>query len=518
MTKLSTLIVILLLSVVCPATTRYVAASAGVFSGGTACNGQTAMTAATWNATTLAAGDIAYICGTLTASAGTQGLINPHNGGSTGNPIKIIFDTGAIIQAPYFGVDGGILLNGINFVTIDGANTGTIKNTANGDGLANQQVTSGILISGGDTIEVKNLTLANLFVHTHNSSAGTSVQSSGIEITGGTHITLDGNTVNQTYYGFFREASASGSNQNWGPNNTFTNFNWAFGVTAAGAGIVLNHINIFGNTITMSNSWDASDGANHHNGLYAFTDPSGNGHITDLNYYNNLIKGAAGQSWTSTGEFFMSYGVPSPHVFNNVMDSTGSSGDPANAYISPEFGTAASSTLIANNTIIGTSSAGYSSPYGTITPRCVILDTNVAETSIIKNNICSTVAQNIVSTSGSSFTSDYNDIYNDGVFGVVNGTTYSTFGAWQGAGFDTHGITSNANLNSSYVPNVGSPVIGAGVNLFSTCNGQANPGLGALCFDKAGNPRPSGTAWDAGAYQFTSSSASVVIAHRGSVF
>ena len=33
-------------------TTRYVAQTAGTFSGGTACNGQTAITPATWNSTT----------------------------------------------------------------------------------------------------------------------------------------------------------------------------------------------------------------------------------------------------------------------------------------------------------------------------------------------------------------------------------------------------------------------------------------------------------------------------------
>ena len=53
-----------------------------------------------------------------------------------------------------------------------------------------------------------------------------------------------------------------------------------------------------------------------------------------------------------------------------------------------------------------------------------------------------------------------------------------------------------------------SAAIKAGVNLFSTCNGQPNPGLGALCSDANGNPRPTSGSWDAGAYSSASSSAS----------
>ncbi|MGA8528797.1 MAG: hypothetical protein WB622_03725, partial [Acidobacteriaceae bacterium] len=57
------------------ATTRYIAQTAGTFSGGKACSGQTTITPATFNNTTNAAGDVNYVCGTITVAANTEALI-----------------------------------------------------------------------------------------------------------------------------------------------------------------------------------------------------------------------------------------------------------------------------------------------------------------------------------------------------------------------------------------------------------------------------------------------------------
>src|SRR5581483_9018250 len=59
-------------------------------------------------------------------------------------------------------------------------------------------------------------------------------------------------------------------------------------------------------------------------------------------------------------------------------------------------------------------------------------------------------------------------------------------------------------LNSAGVPQAGSAAIGAGANLTSLCTGNLVP----LCSDIAGNPRPSTGAWDAGAYESTTTSQS----------
>jgi hypothetical protein len=73
------------------------------------------------------------------------------------------------------------------------------------------------------------------------------------------------------------------------------------------------------------------------------------------------------------------------------------------------------------------------------------------------------------------------------------------------SGGDSHGMAlaspANLGLDSNGRPQNGSPLIGKGHNLSSLCSGQPNPGIGALCYDAAGNARPGGTtSWDLGAY------------------
>ena len=123
-------------------TTRYIAQSAGTFTGGTACNGHTAITPATFNSTTNAPGDINWICGTLTFSANTTAL-QLNQSGTSGNPITIIFDSGAIMTSPEWppnGTSGAIDLGGNSYITINGQGTsagggsgGIIQATLNGD-------------------------------------------------------------------------------------------------------------------------------------------------------------------------------------------------------------------------------------------------------------------------------------------------------------------------------------------------------------------------------------------------
>src|ERR1700685_4271578 len=85
---------ILLSALPAMATTRYVAQTAGTFSGGTACNGQTAITPATWNSTSESPGDLTWICGTITCSAPGATAFTFSWSGSSGNPITLKFDSG----------------------------------------------------------------------------------------------------------------------------------------------------------------------------------------------------------------------------------------------------------------------------------------------------------------------------------------------------------------------------------------------------------------------------------------
>jgi hypothetical protein len=79
---------------------------------------------------------------------------------------------------------------------------------------------------------------------------------------------------------------------------------------------------------------------------------------------------------------------------------------------------------------------------------------------------------------------------------------FSDFAGWVAISGEKNSVSaanSTVNLPAGTLQS-GSPAIGAGANLYNLCNGQPNPGLGALCFDANGKARPSSGAWDAGAF------------------
>jgi hypothetical protein len=124
-------------------TTRYIAQSAGTFSGGSACNGQTAITPATWNSTTISPGDVSYVCGSITSSTQGGNALTVHNSGTSGSPITILFDTGAsMVSTGWWGnyppnsacssCTGAITDNGYSWIVIDGGSNGLIENSLAG--------------------------------------------------------------------------------------------------------------------------------------------------------------------------------------------------------------------------------------------------------------------------------------------------------------------------------------------------------------------------------------------------
>ena len=78
------------------------------------------------SATQIGPGTVVHICGVITAAAGSTAFT--FNGsGASGNVITLKFETGAVLQAPYFGPNGGAIeVNGKSYIVIDGGVNGTI--------------------------------------------------------------------------------------------------------------------------------------------------------------------------------------------------------------------------------------------------------------------------------------------------------------------------------------------------------------------------------------------------------
>ncbi len=113
-------------------------------------------------------GTTVHLCGTFTAPAGSSGYLTFQGSGLSGNPITLLFESGAVLTAPYWS-GPAVLIGAHNYVTVDGGTNGIIQATANGTDLANQQ-DGGTGVDCGSVnmcsnVRVQNLTIADLYVH-----------------------------------------------------------------------------------------------------------------------------------------------------------------------------------------------------------------------------------------------------------------------------------------------------------------------------------------------------------------
>jgi len=509
-------------------TTRYIAQSAGTFSGGTACNGQTAITAATFNATSLTAGDIAYICGTITGSTGTS-LIVPHNGGSSGNNIQILFDTSATLTATYWGTGGAIDLAGLSYVLVDGSpgsNCGWVAQaevTCNGTITASANTTStnnqpsyGVELSGSSNIEVRGLNITNMLVQTKNSSTQGNNSTVLIDITNSTTILVHNNYGHDAHAGYQVQWSSGTSGPITIYNNVSANACEGYVAASGGSSPALSSLVIHDNESKDGNNWDspAVDDYCHEDHFHAWAEAGGNGGtVTGMQVYNNTFHGDLGCNQNGYIYFEADVGEnTSPLYFNNLLINTSSNAScpsglqatPASGYIGLKGGGSgggcAGTTGVYNNTIVGNiTTATNGNNFG------IFLENGCAGVDA-RNNLVDTDNTNIVlNSAGDSFSIlNYTDYYNFPTSGGCGafynhscGSIY-TIAAWHTAtGLDANSINSNPNLSASYAPNLGSPLIQAGVNLTSLS-------ITALNTDECGNSRPLSAAWDIGACQYAS--------------
>jgi hypothetical protein len=515
MTKFRTILglAILLFAVPTFATTRYIAQTAGTFNGGSACNGQTTITPAAWNSTSLNPGDTTYVCGTITAGTASGSVLTLSQSGSAGNPITILFDTGAVITAPSWSA-GAINLNGKNFITIDGGTNGIIQATANGTSLANQTDGGGCVYTDQtvSNLIIENLTCSNIYVRTS---------------------TTDTATGNNFCFQF-----RTGSNDSV-ENNICHDMHWAIVVVYGNGGTSSTNIQIFNNTMfdmdhgvifgnasansnmtgsncanaahdndfSAMNVWDDTTGGNHyhHDAIHFWTTQAG-GYYACI--YNNRFHGNPGAE--VSGIFAMEAGATAGSaIFNNVIDmaSPGSCGDGAIAIFNGDAGSATNGTghILVNNTILPGSGCGQ--------------DFGIAEATnvTLKNNLGLTTGTYVyMANPVTAVTSaDYNSWAapsggNPFWCSAGGGVSFST---WRSScGFDVHGQNISITVNPDLSLAPGSGAIGAGANLTSlgiTALDKGAPqtfGAGGSCGTGC-VPRPSSGPWDAGAYASGSTTA-----------
>jgi len=376
---------------------------------------------------------------------------------------------------------------------VDGGGSGIIESTANGTGRANQQLSHGIDGHPCNNCEIKNITLQNFYVHSSPADEGfDEVQMTCILMSGSNWLVHD-NTMHDAGWCINDFYDNGDTNVRVYRNNIY-NVNHGFAaagypaVSASNFYFYENHVHDYAN-------WDTNGGGYHHDGVHGYGDVGAN--LTNLQIYNNLFDGNTGANFTShiyLEQPTQPSAAPSLTnwlVFNNVLDGSNSIGSFGVLGISGTVGGQAY-----NNTIFG---ANVNGDY------CFLTNGSNA---IFMNNIVSGCWAGIFQYHASPAVVLNNNVYaNSGACGVAydfSANCYGTLAGWQAySGQDAASQkVANANLDGSYKPIAGSPVIGAGAIL-------SGLGISALNSDKAGILRPTNSAWTVGAYSFGSSSVPV---------
>lgn len=499
--------------------TRYISQSGGVFSGGTACNGQTAVSVATFNGLTPAAGDINWFCGTITSSITIGGS------GSSGNVITFNWDTGSRISVTFGGI---INVGSQGFLLFDGGTpcgpgtscyanesasptgypsniTGIMEATANGSSLANQNTSTQAFFgcSGCHDIEIRNLIIRNLYIHnlasdsTANADSGSFVfQCSSGQTACTGNLLIHDNDIHDTGNAISLEHFSAATIKIY--NNEMWHNNWAIENSGNGTRTLF----VYNNHWHDATNWDTSLDTYHHNGIHNFMNTSSDS--LGLYVYNNKADGDWGSCCTTSNFLFTETAPPANFfVFNNVViQSCNSNTEPANFAHTVNAG---AGPAFYNNTFLGC---------GTTSSNVTAVEL-FGTTVTFENNAIEKYGQYVVTGSSATFsTLDYNTYGAIGLSGnspwQFGATGDATFANWQStSGGDSHGQkVSSLNVNASGAPNAGSPLLGVGNNLTSLCTGNLTP----LCSDINGIGRPSSGAWAVGAFNGASTFSTVCCA------
>jgi hypothetical protein len=479
-------------------------------------------------------GTTVHLCGTFTGSAGAT-MLTVQGSGSSGNPVTLQFESGAVLRAPYWGAnpfngDNAAIVcnNGNSWITIDGGTNGVIINTANGTGLANQQASAGIVVDTCSHVEIKNLQIGPIYTHTKDDSGGANTV--GIFTNNANFLAIDNNNIHDAYQtintGYSGTALVTSTNIF---NNTIDHACHIIQIGDANNSSTASGLNIYGNTLgPHQTEWTQAGQNCHLDGIF-INAANTNSVLSTVAVYNNKIvsdmcnaSGGADSNFNCSGLLYFAGAFNGVNIYNNVIAMSTACG----AYCGfegllltrPISNGSLQNFKILNNTFVGNNSNQSCD--------CAAWKSNGVNSGwIAKNNIFvhqnpSTIWLQEETGSGTDFHTifnanvDYNGYFDFNNIGAdfQNSQSYywGSSTTWNNShtmnqfpGYDAHGSNGNPNLSSSYVPQSGSAAIGLGGNLTSLCSGN----LASLCSDMAGIARPASGAWDAGAYQNSSSGA-----------
>jgi hypothetical protein len=467
------------------------------------------------------AGNTLHLCGTGTASPGAQ-IFTTLAAGSSGSPITLKLEPGAILQAPYLSTSGAIVIQHAYWI-LDGGTNGIIQNTLNGNSggscvggpcTSQQETNAVVLTAGGNNATIKNLSIINLFIRVMNSNDGGADGTQAI-VNSASNVRITNNRLRNAY----TEISAIGTNSVNVEldHNTLSVCNHCVTGALAGNGVTAGPVKVHDNDFAGGSTvYDQPDDAYHRNAILFFLDSAsctGNCSITGLQIYSNYFHGSWSASQMNSYIFLDDSGstnhIQGVQIFNNVFSQDpGDGGFDCSYVVCQSQNSSDAGNIVVNNTV---------APLLINNGTCVRLDQQVNLR--MENNIFQTCGYSF-NNHQPPFTSaviDYNLWYMGSLgnqsnwFWQASCGSGCTFATWQAAGFDTHGAGNGHNpmLNADFTLQSGSSAIGNADNLTSlgiaalTVGAPQTFGVGGTCGTGC-VARPSSGAWDAGAYPYAS--------------
>ena len=398
-------------------------------------------------------GDTVHLCGVISTP------LTVEKSGSSGSPITILFEPNAKLSAPTWtgnsiaGSYPNAVIAGtdVSYITVDGGSNGIIEATNNGDNLTYQNTVVGVGFGHYSSdnpdvgIEIKNLTIQNLYVRNQNSSS--TIDPWGILLEA-SDSSAHNNNINWVGEGVMCIFTPTGGQNVSVYSNVIKDMNdgIVFG-SADSSSVFTGTVNIYNNDISDAYPWDDPTDNFHHEGFH-FYDYGPGLAANLLKVHGNYVHGNWGSHYTAL--FFFEGSVLGGYsIYNNILNSSFRS-------IYTKITSSGNDAYIYNNDFAGTG------PY---------MDSSTGSVADFANNI-------IYGTAGQ----------------LYNGNTGTN---------PTVTLEYNLNANPLYVNPTGgdyhlqsgSPAIFEGENLstyFTT--------------DKDNNPRPSTGNWDDGAYDYGTSS------------
>jgi hypothetical protein len=428
-------------------------------------------------------GTTVHLCGTFSAPGGASEYLVFQGSGTSGNLITLLFESSALLTSTYW--SGAVIdINGNSYLTIDGGGNGTIQATANGTNLATQQDNGACVISHGgnaSNVTVQNLTCSNIYIDASVSDNG-GEDTYGIDIWNTSNLVIQNNTLHDMKWAI-RNSYGTGStysNLTVTGNNIYNMDHGWFATDSSSSGsAVMTDFYIYGNTLGSMTSWDNTADNNHHDGFHLNTN-SASTRFTNFYLYNNYYYGDPGAN--ANAGFFSYPGSAAAesgiYVFNNLFVNVSTGHCWANGPVG--LAVVGTSTVVNNTFVSATTSCKDNG---------LIYEDGGTGVTFQNNILQNTPNAAMYVTSGTKISaSNYNDDY--------------LSASWFYGGFDLNSTMGNPMLTNSYhLTNSSSAAWQKGNSLYSTCTGQPNPGLGALCFDKAGVARQNTGPWDMGAYE-----------------